>query len=291
MYKRQLADEIEVFPSTVLKATPDNIPFAFAFAIPIATKGLRLICRDSYDLGKSNFDAPLSSRYEEMDAVVIFDNVLVPWERIFMYGEPELCNPAFSETNAVVHMMHQVACGKLAKAEFMVGLLSSIVKASGRDNDLYSKGLIAEVMQMTETKNGNGRKYQHETMVREVKNYQKVVEEKRALGELDHPDDSVVNLKEGTNITLTQNSATEIEIAAAGGSSLPTKTVDQTTIANATTGTINLSVTPSSENYTDMYVSGVYQNKSTYTLSSNTITLDGGAYFPNGAIVEVVSTT
>ena len=42
-----LADEIEVFPSTVLKATPDNIPFAFAFALPIATKGLRLICRDS----------------------------------------------------------------------------------------------------------------------------------------------------------------------------------------------------------------------------------------------------
>ena len=146
-----LADEIEVFPSTVLKATPDNIPFAFAFAIPIATKGLRLICRDSYDLGKSNFDAPLSSRFEEMDAVVVFDNVLVPWERIFMYGEPELCNPAFSATNAVVHMMHQVACLKLAKSEFMVGLMCSIVKASGRDKDLYTKGLIAEVMQMTES--------------------------------------------------------------------------------------------------------------------------------------------
>ena len=146
-----LADEIEVFPSTVLKATPDNIPFAFAFALPIATKGLRLICRDSYDMGKSHFDAPLSSRYEEMDAVIVFDNVLVPWERIFMYGEPELCNPAFSATNAVVHMMHQVACLKLAKSEFMVGLMTSIVKASGRDKDLYTKGLIAEVMQMTES--------------------------------------------------------------------------------------------------------------------------------------------
>ena len=146
-----LADEIEVFPSTVLKATPDNIPFAFAFALPIATRGLRLICRDSYDMGKSHFDAPLSSRYEEMDAVIVFDNVLVPWERIFMYGEPELCNPAFSATNAVVHMMHQVACLKLAKSELMVGLMTSIVKASGRDKDLYTKGLIAEVMQMTES--------------------------------------------------------------------------------------------------------------------------------------------
>jgi len=110
-----------------------------------------LICRDSYDDGKSTFDAPLSARYEEMDAVVIFENVLVPWERIFMYGEPELCNQAFNATNAVVHMMHQVICGKLAKSEFMVGLLCSIAKATGRDKDLYTKGLIAEVMQMAET--------------------------------------------------------------------------------------------------------------------------------------------
>ena len=146
-----LADEIEVFPSTVLKADDDNVPFAFAFAIPIATPGLKLICRDSYDEGKSTFDAPLASRFEEMDAVVVFENVLVPWERVFMYGEPGLCNQAFNRTNAVVHMMHQVACGKLAKAEFMVGLMTKIASASGRDKDLHVKGMIAEVMQMTET--------------------------------------------------------------------------------------------------------------------------------------------
>lgn len=102
--------------------------------------------------------------------------------------------------------------------------------------------------------------------------------------------DSVVNLTEGTGITLTQTSSSEITIASTG-SSLPTKTVNQITVSNATTGTITLSVSPTNENYTDMYVSGVYQNKSTYTLSGSTITLDGGAYFPNGAIVEVVSTT
>ncbi|GHA42674.1 4-hydroxyphenylacetate 3-monooxygenase oxygenase component [Amylibacter ulvae] len=145
------ADEIEVFPSTVLRADPANEPFAFAFAIPIATKGLKMICRDTYDHGKSHFDAPLASRFEEMDAVVIFDNVLVPWERVFMYGEPELCNQAFGATNAVVHMAHQVACGKLAKAEFLTGILVSILKATGRDRDLAMKGMVSEVMLMTET--------------------------------------------------------------------------------------------------------------------------------------------
>ncbi|MFT4714110.1 MAG: 4-hydroxyphenylacetate 3-monooxygenase [Candidatus Azotimanducaceae bacterium] len=145
------ADEIEVFPSTVLRASDDNIPFAFAFAIPIATPGLKLLCRDTYDYGKPHFDAPLSSRYEEMDAVVIFENVFVPWERGFMYGQPELCNQAFGTTHAVVHMAHQVAAGKLAKAEFIVDLMCSIAKATGRDKDLHTKGLISEVMMMAES--------------------------------------------------------------------------------------------------------------------------------------------
>ena len=145
------ADEIEVFPSTLLTASEENLPFAFAFAIPTNTPGVRLICRDSYDEEKSHFDAPLASRFEEMDAVVIFDNVLVPWERVFMYREPLLCNRAFAETNAVIHMMHQVVCGKLAKAEFIVGLLCAMAKATGKDKDINVKAQIAEAMWIAES--------------------------------------------------------------------------------------------------------------------------------------------
>ena len=145
------ADEIEVFPSTLLKASEENLPFAFAFTIPTSAPGVRMICRDTYDHQKSHYDAPLSSRFEEMDAVVIFDNVHVPWERVFMYREPLLCNRAFAETNAVIHMMHQVVCGKLAKAEFIVGLLCAMAKATGKDKDMSVKGNIAEAMWMAES--------------------------------------------------------------------------------------------------------------------------------------------
>ncbi|MEQ8661963.1 MAG: 4-hydroxyphenylacetate 3-monooxygenase, oxygenase component [Gammaproteobacteria bacterium] len=145
------ADEIEVFPSTLLTAAEENLPFAFAFAIPAATPGIRMICRDSYDEEKSLFDAPLAARFEEMDAVVVFDDVLVPWERVFMYRDPLLCNRAFAETNAVIHMMHQVVCSKLAKAEFVVGLLCAMAKATGKDRDMAIKAQIAEAMWVAES--------------------------------------------------------------------------------------------------------------------------------------------
>lgn len=145
------ADEIAVFPSTVLKADERSRQFAFAFAIPNDTPGLKFICRDSLDEGKSVFDAPLSGRFEEMDCVVVFDEVLVPWERVFLYDAPSLCNQVYADTNAVVHMMHQVVCKNLAKAEFIVGLLCAICRASDKDKDIVVQGQIAEAMWIAES--------------------------------------------------------------------------------------------------------------------------------------------
>jgi 4-hydroxyphenylacetate 3-monooxygenase len=146
-----LSDEIAVFPSTVLKADANSKAFAFAFAIPNASKGLKFLCRDSYDHEKSLFDAPLAGRFEEMDCLVIFENVLVPWNRVFLYDTPALCNEAYAATNAVVHMMHQVVAKNLAKAEFIVGLLCAICTASDKDKDLAVQGQIAEAMWIAES--------------------------------------------------------------------------------------------------------------------------------------------
>ena len=55
--------------------------------------------------------------------------------------------------------------------------------------------ILSGKLQEADAQNGNGRVYPHRILMREVENYQKLVKEKRALGELDHPDDSVVNLK------------------------------------------------------------------------------------------------
>ncbi|MEV5481505.1 MULTISPECIES: 4-hydroxyphenylacetate 3-monooxygenase, oxygenase component [Streptomyces] len=145
-----LADELVVFPSTSLKDDPSSTRYAFAFAVPCATSGLRFLCRDSYDTGRPVFDAPLSARFEEMDAVVVFDDVEVPWERIFLLEDPSSCNAVHSATNSLIHMMHQVVCKNIAKAEFMVGLLCAMTGANQRDRAPQTQAQIAEAMCVVE---------------------------------------------------------------------------------------------------------------------------------------------
>ena len=59
---------------------------------------------------------------------------------------------------------------------------------------------LVGICQKAGTKNGNGRVYRKETLSRELQNYQKAISERRSLGELDHPDDSVINLKNASHL-------------------------------------------------------------------------------------------
>ena len=60
--------------------------------------------------------------------------------------------------------------------------------------------ILTGVMQMSETKNANGRVYPHALLEREVERYKKLVEQRRALGELDHPESSVINLQNASHL-------------------------------------------------------------------------------------------
>ena len=141
-----LADEIMVFPSTVLKAASDTNSFAFAFTIPCAMPGMKLICRESLAYGESRVDHPLSSRFEEMDTIVVFDDVLVPWDRVFLKSDPELCSRHFPETGCLAHMAQQVAIKNTCKTEFVLGIACSIAEALGSNEFQHVQEKIAECM-------------------------------------------------------------------------------------------------------------------------------------------------
>ena len=146
-----LADEILVFPSTVIRNTEEDRPYAFAFALPLSTPGLRLICRESFDYGRSHFDHPLGSRFEEMDAVVVFDDVVVPWDRIFVLEDGTACNQLYQETDATVHMTHQVICKNIAKTEFILGIAGLIVDTIGIEQFQHVQEKMAEIIIALET--------------------------------------------------------------------------------------------------------------------------------------------
>jgi 4-hydroxyphenylacetate 3-monooxygenase len=140
-----VSDEIMVFPSTVLTSREEDAPYAFGFAIPNHIAGLRFICRESVDYGRSHFDHPLGSRFEEMDAVVVFDDVFVPWERVFLYRDVDRCNQAYARTGAVVHMTHQVVVKNIAKAEFMLGLAYLLTDSIGVEGFQHIQEKLAEI--------------------------------------------------------------------------------------------------------------------------------------------------
>jgi 4-hydroxyphenylacetate 3-monooxygenase len=95
-------------------------------------------------------DYPLSARFDETDAMVIFDDVLVPWERVFIHRDPELCNGLYNRTGIMPQIMHQFSTKNLAKAEFMMGLGFAIAKSTNIDEHLQVQGLLAELIQFTE---------------------------------------------------------------------------------------------------------------------------------------------
>ncbi len=146
-----ISDEIMVFPSTLLKSPEEDAPYAFGFCIPNDTPGLRFLCRESVDYGRSHYDHPLGSRFEEMDAVVVFDDVFVPWENIFLYRDIKRCNEAYARTGAVVHMTHQVVVKNVAKTEFLLGLAYLMVNAIGAEIFQHIQEKLAEIWVNLET--------------------------------------------------------------------------------------------------------------------------------------------
>ena len=146
-----ISDAIMVFPSTLLKNPEEDAPYSFAFCLPNATEGLKFICRETVDYGRNHFDHPLGSRYEELDALVVFDDVFVPWENVFLYRDVKACNEAYAATSAVTHMSHQVICKNIAKTEFLLGLVSLMIDAVGIEIFQHVQEKVAEIWVNLET--------------------------------------------------------------------------------------------------------------------------------------------
>src|SRR5437588_269703 len=106
--------------------------------------------RESFDLGRSHFDHPLGSRFEEMDCAVFFDDVLVPWERVFLLGDVDMLNSTANRTHSSAHSAHQGAAKNLAKCEFVLGTALLMTQTLGNAHLPHTEERIGELMLYTE---------------------------------------------------------------------------------------------------------------------------------------------
>lgn len=147
-----ISDEIAVYPSRAHPAAEQEHAekYAMSFSIPSDSPGLKFVCRESFDYGRSHFDHPLGSRFDEMDAMVFFDNVLVPWDRVFLLKDVQRCNEMAPRTGWIVHAFHQTVTRMVAKSEFILGVSSLMVETLGSGSQPHVQERLAELVMYLE---------------------------------------------------------------------------------------------------------------------------------------------
>lgn len=137
-----ISDELYVYPATPIR--PGNEEYALSFAIPVATPGVVMICRDHYGVDQPAEDRPFSSRFDEQDAVVIFDDVLVPHNRVFIDGNLDVYNSLNGGT-ATGNTQQQTAIRACVKMEFAYDLCVQMAKVTGADSKPDVAALLGEL--------------------------------------------------------------------------------------------------------------------------------------------------
>ncbi len=125
----------EVLVTCIQPLAPQDAAYAFSFAVPMNAPGLKILSRKSYEWGAGSvFDNPLSSRFDENDAILYFDAVAVPWERVFIAQDVAMCQRQFHATPAHVYQNYQCQIRLIVKMRFLLGLAREICKVNGSES-------------------------------------------------------------------------------------------------------------------------------------------------------------
>jgi len=125
----------EVFVANLQPLKPGEEAIAFSCALPMNVAGLRVLSRKSYEAhAVSVYDNPLSAHFDENDALLYFDSVKVPWDRVFVHRDTDMCRAQFHDTPGHVFQNYQSQIRLSVKIKFLVGLAHKITEAIGTTN-------------------------------------------------------------------------------------------------------------------------------------------------------------
>lgn len=124
----------EIFVSCIKPLSAEDADFAVSFAVPVGADGLKLYCRRPYaPSATSSYDYPLSTRYDETDALLVFDDVFIPWDRVFVYRDVDGLRRQFFDTGAHVLGNWQAQIRFAVKLRFLAGLARKVAAVNGVD--------------------------------------------------------------------------------------------------------------------------------------------------------------
>ena len=122
----------EVLVTSIQPLMPGEEQYAFTAAVPLGTPGLKILSRKSYEAtAVSVFDNPLASRFDENDAILYFDEVKIPWERVFTYRDTDMCRAQFHDAPTHVLQNYQAQVRLMIKLRFLLGLARKIAEVNG----------------------------------------------------------------------------------------------------------------------------------------------------------------
>jgi 4-hydroxyphenylacetate 3-monooxygenase len=122
----------QIMIGNILPLAPDQLKESVTAIIPPNLEGLSLWARKSFEReASSRFDYPLTSRFDESDCMLVFQDVFVPWERVFVHDNPELARAVLVNTPAHTMANHQSNVRFRAKLRFLLGLASLVTQSTG----------------------------------------------------------------------------------------------------------------------------------------------------------------
>jgi anthranilate 3-monooxygenase (FAD) / 4-hydroxyphenylacetate 3-monooxygenase len=135
---------------------PGDDAYAVAFAIPTDTPGLKLFCREPLvPLDANRFDHPLGSRFEEMDCIAVFEDVLIPWDRVVVDGGPgsgQIVNAAMGSVGTATGV--QTAARMLSQMELFCGVAMKLADTTGITGFLHVQEKLGEMLSYLEVARG-----------------------------------------------------------------------------------------------------------------------------------------
>lgn len=121
--------------------------YALVFLAPMDTPGKTLISRRSYEQSaQSPWDQPLSSRFDENDAVVVFDEAFIPWENVLVYRDVEKATGFYAASGFMNRYTLQAGTRLAVKLDFVCGLIAQALEANGTQDFRGVQAQLGELM-------------------------------------------------------------------------------------------------------------------------------------------------